>query len=488
MKMGDSKMGGTIQSIPLDNIINYFENPRHDIGIDEKDTLKKLFDAVGTQYMLNLAEDIQKHGLLGCQHVTVVKVENSNEYIVYEGNRRVAALKLLAHPDSFEFLDKSVIEKAKKLALIRPCTTEIQCYITDEEEAFFIMERLHSGEDRGRGTKSWASKEKANFSVRRNNKKTMPFLIDFYARKYYKNFDITTIMPFTTLERIFNNRQVKKIIGIDINEESTFSKEKIQLIIEAARWITDTAKAKNQPVTRLFNKADEVANTVVPWIKNYQEQNGVNGNNSSKSKAKNSSGKKTNENLNAGNDRENGSEPSKNNESYNVDESHNMGSQGGSQNLPYFFQGINFSTLNPSDIDSHGISRICNEIKLFSEKRMVKNYPLSATFLTRAIIEHSIIYYSKKHKIQGQDKLIWEDISGIQKLSKIIEKYKKNLANYISDTTIRQYFNNLFDNYENTVDPLNWVIHRPAEFQLDSQVLIDLPRQGLLSIINYFLS
>lgn len=34
------------------------------------------------------------------------------------------------------------------------------CYITNEEEAFFIMERLHSGEDKGRGTKKWSSREK----------------------------------------------------------------------------------------------------------------------------------------------------------------------------------------------------------------------------------------------------------------------------------------------------------------------------------------
>ena len=98
-----------------------------------------------------------------------------------------------------------------------------------------------------------------------------------------------------------------------------------------------------------------------------------------------------------------------------------------------------------------------------------------------------LIVYSKKHKIQGQEKYIWENIKDISKLSKIIENYNKNLPNYIDNSEMRQYFTNLFGNYQTNLDPLNWVVHRPSEFQLDSKSLIDLPRKGLLALINYFM-
>lgn len=101
---------------------------------------------------------------------------------------------------------------------------------------------------------------------------------------------------------------------------------------------------------------------------------------------------------------------------------------------------------------------------------------------------HGFRYYSKKHTIQAQNKLIWEDIKDISKLSEIIKKYNRNLSNYIPDATIRQYFTNLFGNYETNVDPLNWVVHRTSEFQLDAATLIDLPKRGLLAVINYMLS
>ena len=107
----------------------------------------------------------------------------------------------------------------------------------------------------------------------------------------------------------------------------------------------------------------------------------------------------------------------------------------------------------------------------------------------RAIIEQAIIYYSKNHKIQGSDQLIWSRIekdSG--KLSRIIANYIKNLPNYITDTNVQQYFNKLFKDYSDNIDPLNWVIHRPAEFRLDANTLIELPQKGLLAVINYLLS
>lgn len=107
--------------------------------------------------------------------------------------------------------------------------------------------------------------------------------------------------------------------------------------------------------------------------------------------------------------------------------------------------------------------------------------------MVRAIIEQTIIYYSKKHNIQGQNKLIWENIKDLQKLSSIIDNYKKNLPNYITDTTMRDYFSKLFGNYKDNVDPLNWVVHKPSEFRLDLNTLIELPGKGLLALINFML-
>lgn len=477
-------MVGNIQKIKIENLINSFENPRHAIGDNEIDTLRKLFDAVGTQFMLNLAEDIQKNGLLGNQQIVVVYSEDAKKYIVYEGNRRVAAIKLLRNPDNFIFLDKNTIEKVRKLAKITEVIDEMECYVTDEEDAFFIMERLHSGEDKGRGIKEWGPREKDTFQVRRKNIKKISYLIDLYVRQYCSGLDITTILPFTTIQRIFNNREVKQKIGLDIENENTFTSDKMQLVVEASRWIVKESEDVGVSVTRLFNKARTIEDKLLPWIQTYlNEKTPEIDNMESENRTKSDFYKS--DNLKDSDEKEKTVE--KRDKNIELKGQSNNGF-GGSRNIPYFFQGINYNKLNPNDADSHGVIAVCRELQLFSDKKMVSTYPLSSAFLLRSIIEQSIKYYSKKHMIQGQNKYIWENIRSLDKLSKIIKDYNKNLPNYIPDSTMRQYFTDLFGDYESNVDPLNWVVHRPAEYQLGVNALLELPKKGLLALINFMLS
>lgn len=506
-------MAGKIQKIKIEKIINWSDNPRHAVGNNETDTLQKLFDAVGTQYMLNLAEDIQEHGLLGNQQIVVVYSEDIKKYVVYEGNRRVAAIKLLMSPDEFNFLDKATIDKAKRIAKNADIIDTLECYVTDEDEAFFIMERVHSGEDKGRGTKEWGAREKDTFQVRRNNIKNISYLIDFYVRKYFNGLDITTILSFTTIQRIFNNREIRKTIGLDITNEDTFTIYRIKLVIEASKWVVKESEDAGVAVTRLFNKARTIEDKLLPWIQRY-----IDGHNVEKSDTTGSTDEekrdfeqsdvaKDSGNVNADDNEQqneisytedsdsNKTDTSKKDDEKKEKEGENKDSSrtsninsGGGKNVPYFFQGIDYSKLNPNDADSHGVSAVCRELQLFSDKKMVTTYPLASAFLMRSIIEQSIKYYSKKHMIQGQNKYIWEHIKKIDKLSKIIELYNKNLPNYIVDGVMRKYFAALFGDYEKNVDPLNWVVHRPGEYQLDANTLIELPRKGLLSLINFMLS
>lgn len=485
-------MAGKIRRISINEIINYYENPRHAIAMNEKDTLKKLYEAVGNQYMLNLAEDIKNFGLLGNQQLVVVYKDEIKKYVVYEGNRRIAAIKLLMNLSYFDFLDKATHDKAEKISkeMSNPIQ-EVLCYITDEEEAFFIMERLHSGEDKGRGVKAWSSREKDVFKVRRSDKKTLPYLIDFYVKKYCDNFDITSVMPFTTIQRIFGNKKIKLEIGLDVNDESTFTESRMKLIVNISKDIAENVKKEGLSMTRLYNLASEIEEKVPPIIELYKngrteeihEKNSIKINKSTKEKYDTTN--------NVGNQQIDEKKVAMLENTPSCDEIKKSTQQaciGSKKNLPYFFLGIDYSHLNPADADTHGIAEVCSELRYFSEKQLVDRLPIAAVFLIRSAIEQAIIYYSQKHCIQGQNKLIWENVKNLSKLSKIIDNYNKNLPNYITDAEMRQYFTALFGDYEKNVDPLNWVVHRPAEFQLDTKTLVELPKRGLLTLINYLIA
>lgn len=496
-------MSGLVKKIKVNDLLNYYENPRHAVASSEVDTLTKLYSAVGIQPMLNLAEDILDKGLLGNQQIVVVYSQTHNRYVVYEGNRRVAVLKLLKNPDAFAFLGKDVVDKVKRMVRGKKVLGAINCYVTDESEAFFIMERLHSGEDLGRGVKQWTSREKEAFKARQTNKRGLSFLIDLYIRSYFSGFDITTILSFTTIQRIFNNREVRKQIGLDVQDESTFTRERMQLVIDAARWVNNLAISSGVSTTRLFNKSRTIEDKLLPWISSYSKANSMENQSqkASSDKADNATNpffehpaedKKEDtespQNLNGEKDKTNqSSEPNQPPSSDNSDEEASPNSKpksGGAR--PYFFQGLNFKDLDPNDNCAHGLIAVCREIQLFSDKKLVDKYPIASTFLVRSLIEQTIIYYSKKHTI-GQNKFIWDHIKDQYQLSGKISKYKKNLNNYISDDNMRKYFMDLFGDYSGNIDPLNWVIHRPAEYQLGADRLIELPRKGLLTLINFMI-
>ena len=54
-------MSGKICRIKIEDILNYYENPRHAVAVNEKDTLKKLFAAVGNQYICLTWQRISKN-------------------------------------------------------------------------------------------------------------------------------------------------------------------------------------------------------------------------------------------------------------------------------------------------------------------------------------------------------------------------------------------------------------------------------------------
>ena len=477
-------MGGTIKKISINRLVLYNENPRHEIGHDEKDTLEKLFSVVGVQQMLNLAEDIYKHGLVGAQQVVVVPYDNTY-YTVYEGNRRVAAIKLLQNPRAFSFLEKAQIDRINRLTKTGGKITQIPCYITNEEDALFIMKRRHLGDDKGRGIRPWGPREKEAFETRQSKKKSISFLIDSCIKKYFDGYDISVVLSFTSIKRVFGPKSIRDAIGLDLEDINSFTYDRIKLVKEASEWIADESRKTGVAITRMFNTVTSIEEKLLPWIWEYQSKKENNC-----ESLKISSGENKKEESENSYEIQELTEESKpeNDEKQNEDDFRDSkkATLGKTVNLPYFFQGLDTSHLDLNDSDSHGVLMVCKEIILFSNRRLVKDFPLSAAFLVRALIEQSIIFYSKKHNIQGQNKTIFTKMNGIINLGSIIENFNKNLANYIPDTKVREYFSAMFSDYN--TKPLNWVIHRPSEFVLGEKDLLNLPRKGLLAIVNFFIA
>ncbi|HEY5436711.1 MAG TPA: ParB/Srx family N-terminal domain-containing protein [Candidatus Limnocylindrales bacterium] len=127
-------------------------NPRLEPTTGEREIIAALIEEQGDK-LLNLADDIATHGLSPIEGVLVIQGLRSS-YIVVEGNRRVAALKLLANPDLTDraaYADRfRAIAKGKN-----PPTSVPIVLAPNRAEAKHWQDLRHAGEMDGRGTVRW---------------------------------------------------------------------------------------------------------------------------------------------------------------------------------------------------------------------------------------------------------------------------------------------------------------------------------------------
>lgn len=513
------------KNIHISHLINNFKNPRHKEAKDEKDALVQLFNSVKFDHMFNLAEDIQKKGLHKNKSLTCVFDEKLNKYVVYDGNRRLAAILLLLDTDKFDFLTEEQIRKVNKLKAkgLDKVSRYIDCLITDRESAMLLMNSEHIGEDEGRGRKDWGAKEKENFKKLQGKSSSIASIItDKVLDRYNINLE-KDYLPFTTIGRIFGQPDVYKEIGLNKKEEKTFTDDKLRLVIEIVKWVKKHSEKLKKTPTRMLNSAQDTIDIVLPVIKIFitsqlpkcQE----------KLFEKSSSEAMSLTNDIKQDDHENASvipkqqvldvfeDHTKSNPNISVlknqEEIPKLGvtltaTKVKNQKVkpPFFFEGLDISGLNRKDQKHYGLLTVCQELKKLSKNEVVvKEYSLYAIFLIRALIEQTLYHYSENKIINNNGKKIKiiEDIranKGLRddkkyiNLGTVLKLYNQNLEKYIDDKEARDYFLKLFGNNEQVqiVDELNWTIHRIGNYQIPLDFLLDYPRQGLLYLVNYLIS
>lgn len=94
-----------------------------------------------------------------------IAIKFKSKYLVLEGNRRFAALKLLADPD-----DDGYQKAFRRAAALGAPSKNVYTLIAESrEEADYWIVLRHTGENGGRGIKRWSSAQSATHR-RRNNK------------------------------------------------------------------------------------------------------------------------------------------------------------------------------------------------------------------------------------------------------------------------------------------------------------------------------
>ena len=188
-----------IEHLVLDN-----ENPRITHSDSQHQTLQKVVKGQRTK-LIKLAESITERCLSPIERLMVLEVStNPKRYIALEGNRRVAALRLLSNPAVMTGLDMpDGMQKAMEplaSGFHKSKVEPIKCFeVKSREEERYWIELRHNGEDEGRGVVGWKPIVAARFREREPAIQALDMVLEHggfsekEAKAIRRGFSLTTL-------------------------------------------------------------------------------------------------------------------------------------------------------------------------------------------------------------------------------------------------------------------------------------------------------
>lgn len=215
------------QQIPIDMLLLDKDNYRLDGATDQHSVLANLIDDQGEK-LIKLAEHILFNGTSPMENFLVRSVDDSSgRYIVQEGNRRLAALKILHCPD---LLDNTPLAR-KKSFLIQKIEQsahspeeEVNCVIIeDPDEASKWIGLKHTGENDGVGVVGWNTNAKSRFDEDqgKSNYNAQARVLRSFLEKRGHTFD--NQYPISNISRLISTPSVRDALGIRCDGGNVFA-------------------------------------------------------------------------------------------------------------------------------------------------------------------------------------------------------------------------------------------------------------------------
>ena len=212
----------TIRSIGLSSLLIDTQNPRLESILEGQNDALRTIAATQNRKLLVLAKDILEHGLNPMEFLLVMPAsEDGERYVVLEGNRRIAALKILENPEIVHgAIDDALYESFKRLSVEyqRAPIELIDCVVvSSREEADHWIELRHTGENKGAGIVAWGAAEIERFKKRRRGVKSPHLqILEFLEERKVISPETRRKVPITNLKRLIRTPYVREQLGIDI--------------------------------------------------------------------------------------------------------------------------------------------------------------------------------------------------------------------------------------------------------------------------------
>ncbi|ABM28499.1 ParB/Srx family N-terminal domain-containing protein [Nitratidesulfovibrio vulgaris] len=243
----------TTDFIPVTELLLDQNNYRLGPLENQADCIEMMLAMYPTQ-MENIARDIASRGL-SPKPIIVLKSED-DRWIVKDGNRRVTALKLLNNPSEAPENKRAVFRKIRDNAQDKKIPDAIQCLCADEKTIRDYMALDHGGLQDGVGQMDWGSREKDNMRIDTGGKIQSPFAMAVCNYMSKKGVKEANRVPITNIQRLLQDKYVqdKLKLGWD-GEKLVFHGNEAEVRDLLKEIVLDFTERK-KTVRDIFYKAD----------------------------------------------------------------------------------------------------------------------------------------------------------------------------------------------------------------------------------------
>ncbi|NWA88332.1 hypothetical protein HX807_06920 [Pseudomonas sp. D8002] len=213
----------TILNVKLDTskILMDGENPRHEIFQDQKEIINWHANILGDQ-LIQLMRSIAKDGLSDIEKILVQPL--GNVYVVKEGNRRMAAIKLLRDPSLCD--DPLFRKKIENINQPLNFNYKIDCISCDDRHrVLWMMGLRHLGQQNGAGTFKWGAAEKSrheqDYSGKARYWRSLHFINYALEHKLITDQQAARISEkISNLDRLVPSAEFKRALGVSYKDSS----------------------------------------------------------------------------------------------------------------------------------------------------------------------------------------------------------------------------------------------------------------------------
>lgn len=201
-----------------------------------------------------LARDIAEYGLT--PDPIVISKDDGDEWVVREGNRRIAALKLLNNSSiaSDKKMKKRFRDIAKQYEDQIP--TIIDCITCDDESCILeYLDRVHSGFRRGTGRRDWSPENKSHFNMHMG--KPAEVALAMKVKKIVQNEGVELPDPYyiTNLQRVLQNKSVQSKLGYSWDGENIRARSDRNELMSAFKEIA--VRSGKKKVREIYTKTQQ---------------------------------------------------------------------------------------------------------------------------------------------------------------------------------------------------------------------------------------